>query len=172
MTFETTKGTFLLEVQRDWAPHGADRFYYLVRNKFFDGARFFRVIEGFMVQFGLNGDPAVSEAWNGLTIPDDEVRQSNQRGLISFAATSARNSRTTQVFINFGDNARLDGMGFTPFGQVIEGMEVVDSLYSGYGEGAPRGMGPDQGRIKEEGTLYLEQEFPELDYIISARVTK
>jgi len=167
--FDTSKGPFVVEVHRDWAPHGADRFYNLVKNGFYNDGRFFRVISGFMVQFGIAGDPKVAAAWRDASIPDDPVKASNTRGMITFA-TRGPNTRTTQVFINFGDNARLDGMGFSPFGQVVSGMNVVDALYSGYGEGAPRGGGPEQGRIQSEGNAYLTQAFPKLDYIKSATI--
>jgi peptidyl-prolyl cis-trans isomerase A (cyclophilin A) len=166
--FETSKGVFVIEVTRAWAPRGADRFYKLVKSGYYDGCRFFRVIAGFMVQFGINGDPAANATWNGATLTDDPVVKSNLRGFVSFAMRGP-DTRTTQVFINFDDrNANLDGMGFAPFGRVVEGMEVVDSLYSGYGEGAPRGRGPDQGRIQEEGNKYLAARFPKLDYIVKA----
>ena len=167
--FDTSKGAFVVEVHRDWAPLGADRFYNLVKNGFFDNARFFRVVSGFMVQFGINGDPKVSAQWRAARINDDPVRQSNSRGMITFA-TAGPNTRTTQVFINFAGNSQLDGMGFAPFGQVISGMNVVDALYSGYGEGAPRGAGPDQGRIQQEGNAYLMKEFGNLDYIKKATI--
>jgi len=167
--FDTSKGAFVIEVHRDWAPLGADRFYNLVKNGFFDNARFFRVISGFMVQFGINGDPRVMTAWREARIKDDPVRQSNKRGLITFA-TAGPNTRTTQVFINFGDNAMLDRQGFAPFGQVVSGMNVVDALYNGYGEGAPSGQGPEQGRIQMEGNAYLAKEFGKLDYIKKATI--
>ncbi len=169
VSFETSAGTFLVEVRRAWAPRGADRFYNLVRAGFYDGVRFFRVLEGFVAQFGISGDPEVSAAWEGAAIPDDPVRRENTRGTLSFA-TSGPNSRTTQVFVNLGDNRRLDGMGFAPFGEVVEGMDVVESLHAGYGEGAPRGNGPRQDRIQEEGNDYLEAEFPELDHVERARI--
>jgi peptidyl-prolyl cis-trans isomerase A (cyclophilin A) len=167
--FDTSKGAFEIEVHRDWAPAGADRFYNLVKNGFFDNARFFRVVSGFMVQFGIHGDPNVSAQWRQARINDDPVKQSNGRGMVTFA-TAGPNTRTTQVFINFADNARLDGMGFAPFGQVISGMNVVDSLYSGYGEGAPSGRGPDQGRMQQEGNAYLMKDFGKLDYIKKASI--
>ena len=138
--FETSKGAFVIQVTRAWAPQGADRFYNLVKIGFFDGVRFFRVISGFMVQFGINGNPALSAKWREANIRDDRVTQSNKRGMITFA-TAGPNTRTTQVFINFADNTNLDGMGFAPFGKVVSGMNVVDALYAGYGEGAPRGRG-------------------------------
>ena len=169
--FDTSKGVFVVEVHRDWAPRGADRFYNLVKNGFYDNARFFRVIEGFMVQFGINGDPGVAAVWRDADIKDDPVKESNARGTITFA-TAGPNTRTTQVFINFGDNGALDGQGFAPFGKVASGMEVVDQLYNGYGEGAPNGNGPDQGRIQQQGNAYLEQDFPKLDFIKTATIVE
>jgi peptidyl-prolyl cis-trans isomerase A (cyclophilin A) len=167
--FETSKGVFVIQVTRAWAPQGADRFYNLVKNGFFDNVRFFRVISGFMVQFGINGDPALSAKWREANIHDDRVTQSNKRGMITFA-TAGPNTRTTQVFINFVDNSSLDGMGFAPFGKVVTGMNVVDGLYAGYGEGAPRGNGPDQGRLQMEGNAYLAKEFPRMDYVKKASI--
>jgi peptidyl-prolyl cis-trans isomerase A (cyclophilin A) len=169
--FDTSKGAFVIEVHRDWAPSGADRFYNLVKNGFYDDTRFFRVVSGFMVQFGINGDPNIAAQWRGATIKDDPVKQSNKRGYITFA-TAGPNSRTSQVFINFADNSGLDGQGFSPFGQVISGMTVVDALFSGYGEGAPSGRGPDQGRIQREGNTYLKKDFPNLDYVKKATIEK
>src|SRR5204863_347201 len=157
---DTSKGPVVIEVRREWAPNVADRFYNLVKNGFYDDTRFFRVISGFMVQFGINGDPKLSPAWRAARIPDDAVKQSNKRGNITFA-TSGPNSRTTQVFINFKDNAGLDGQGFAPFGQVVSGMDVVDRLHAGYGEGAPSGRGPEQGRVQGEGNAYLKKDFPQ-----------
>jgi cyclophilin family peptidyl-prolyl cis-trans isomerase len=167
--FETSKGDFIVQVTRDWAPLGADRFFNLVQHGFFDGERFFRVIPGFMAQFGINGDPKISAAWRSQRLKDDPVKQSNTRGFVSFA-TSGPDSRTTQLFINYGDNSRLDAMGFAPFGRVIEGMEVVEQLYAGYGEGAPQGKGPNQGRIQQEGNDYLARDFSRLDYIKKATI--
>lgn len=167
--FTTTQGVFVVQVTRAWAPLGADRFYNLVKNGFFTDASFFRDISGFMVQFGLSARPAVSKAWSKATIPDDPVTQSNKPGYVTFA-TAGPNTRTTQVFINFGDNSRLDGEGFAPFGEVVEGMDVVDKLYNGYGEGAPQGNGPDQGRIEAEGKAYLDKNFPKLDSVKSAMI--
>ncbi len=169
--FTTTKGAFVVEVERALAPNGADRFYNLVKIGFFDGTKFFRVVDGFMVQWGIHGNPSISKAWRDANIPDDPVKSSNTRGAITFA-TAGPNTRTTQVFINFADNARLDNSGFSSFGKVVEGMEVVDSLYKGYGEGAPRGRGPDQGRIQDEGNAYLEKDFPELDSVKQAEIVK
>jgi peptidyl-prolyl cis-trans isomerase A (cyclophilin A) len=168
--FRTTKGDFVIEVHRDWAPNGADRFYNLVKLGFFDDTRFFRAIDGFMVQFGIHGDPTVSRKWRGANIHDDAVTQSNKRGFVTFAQTSAADSRSTQVFVNSTDNVRLDQSRFAPFGQVIEGMNVVDSLYHGYGEGSPGGSGPDQSRIQENGNSYLDQDFPKLDRILSTEL--
>jgi peptidyl-prolyl cis-trans isomerase A (cyclophilin A) len=169
--FDTTKGTFVIEVHRDWAPNGADRFYNLVKNGFYDNVRFFRVISGFMVQFGINGDPKVSAPWREARIPDDPVKQSNKRGYITYAMAGP-NTRTSQVFINFGDNASLDRQGFSPFGRVISGMNVVDKLNPEYGEGAPRGRGPDQSRIQMEGNTYLARDFGRLDSIKKATIEK
>jgi peptidyl-prolyl cis-trans isomerase A (cyclophilin A) len=170
--FDTSAGPFVVQVNRDWAPHGADRFYNLVKNGFYDDARFFRVISGFMVQFGISGDPAISAVWRGARIPPDPVKQSNKRGYITYAMGASPDTRTTQVFINFADNGSLDKMGFAPFGQVVSGMDVVDKIYSDYGEGAPRGRGPDQGRIQMEGNAYLTKEFAKLDYIKTATIEK
>jgi peptidyl-prolyl cis-trans isomerase A (cyclophilin A) len=167
--FDTSKGSFVVEVNRAWAPNGADRFYNLVKNGFYDNTRFFRVIPGFMVQFGINGDPNVAAAWRDADIKDDPVKQRNMRGMITFA-TAGPNTRTTQVFINFDDNAALDGQGFSPFGKMVSGMDVVDSLYGGYGEGAPNGKGPNQGQIQQQGNAYLEKAFPKLDYIKQATI--
>src|SRR5919108_2576705 len=139
--FSTTKGDFVIEVHRAWAPRGADRFYNLVRSGFYNGVRFFRVMPGFMAQFGIHGDTAVTTAWRDQRIPDDPVRRTNVRGMATFA-TAGPGTRTTQIFINYGNNDRLDAMGFAPFGQVVEGMDVVDKLYGGYGEAAPQGRGP------------------------------
>ena len=167
--FDTSKGPFVVEVHRDWAPNGADRFYNLVKNGFYDNTRFFRVIAGFMVQFGINGDPNVSAAWREANIKDDPIKQSNSRGMVTFA-TAGPNTRTTQVFVNFGNNDFLDNQDFSPFGKVVSGMETVDSLYGGYGEGAPSGQGPNQGLIQQQGNAYLEKAFPKLDYVKKATI--
>ena len=167
--FRTSRGDFFVQVVREWAPRGADRFYNLVRNGFYDGNRFYRAIDGFIVQWGAAGDPAVNRAWARQCIQDDPVRRTNVRRAITFAF-GRPNTRTTQVFINFGLNWRLDDSGFAPFGEVIEGMEVVDSLYSGYGDTAPRGTGPDPARLLKEGNAYLARDFPRLDSIAQARV--
>ena len=161
--FQASNGEFLVEVTRAWAPRGADRFYNLVKNGFYDEARFFRVVSGFVVQFGINGDPAVSTVWRAASIQDDPPQESNTRGTVTFA-TSGPHSRTTQVFINFGDNSNLDSQGFAPFGQVVEGMATVDAIYRGYGGT------PNQGAIQSQGNAYLTAEFPDMDYVIRATI--
>ncbi len=169
---KTTKGPIRLDVTRSWAPKGVDRFYNLVKAGYYTDVAFFRVIPGFMAQVGLHGDPAINRTWRSANIDDDPVGQSNTRGMVSFA-TAGPNTRTTQFFINFGDNDRLDGMGFSPFARVQpESMKIVDSLHGGYGEGAPRGRGPSQARIHAEGNRYLKADFPELDYIQQAVVVE
>lgn len=161
--FETTKGAFVVEVVRAWTPNGADRFYTLVKNGYYDDARIFRVIEGFVAQFGLHGDPAVSSAWREAVILDDSVVESNVRGMVTFAKSSAPNSRTTQIFINFVDNSHLDADGFAPFGRVVEGMdEVVDRFHSGYGNSV------SQPNALQQGNAYLDENHPELDRIATA----
>jgi peptidyl-prolyl cis-trans isomerase A (cyclophilin A) len=165
--FTTTKGDFVIEVTRAWAPLGADRFYNLVKYGFYTDAAFFRVLPGFVAQVGIPARPEVARIWSSARIGDDPVTQSNLRGTVTFA-TSGPNSRTSQIFINYGDNTRLDGAGFSPFGKIVEGMDVVEQFYSGYGEGAPQGNGPDQGRIVNEGKAYLLKEFPILDTIKAA----
>jgi peptidyl-prolyl cis-trans isomerase A (cyclophilin A) len=167
--FETSKGPFVIEVTRAWAPTGADRFFNLVSHGYLDDTRFFRTVEGFMTQFGIAGDPAVAGELQTQRIDDDPVVETNTRGRITFAM-GGPNTRTTQLFINSIDNSRLDEMGFPPFGEVVEGMEVVDALYSGYGDGPPSGMGPNQGRIQGEGNTYLDADFPLLDQILWARI--
>jgi len=168
--FECSNGTFIVEFHKDWSPTGVQRVYDLVKSGFYDKARFFRVIEGFMAQFGMAGDPAVHAKWSSKTIQDDPVKKSNVPGMVTFAKTGMPNSRSTQLFINFGNNSFLDRQGFAPIGQVVEGMEVVNSLYSKYGEGAPSGRGPSQGTIAQQGNAYLESKFPELDYIKKASI--
>jgi peptidyl-prolyl cis-trans isomerase A (cyclophilin A) len=162
--FETTAGEFELTVHRDWAPRGADRFYNLVKNGYYNEQRFFRVVPGFVVQWGMSGDPDLTKKWQGAQFLDDPVKESNTRGRITFAATNRPNSRTTQVFINLGDNTNLDGMRFAPFGEVTKGMEVVDKINAEYGEQ------PSQGYIADKGNAYLEEAFPNLDYIKSLRI--
>lgn len=164
--FHTTKGDFTVQVTRAWAPNGADRFYNLVEHHFYDNATLFRVVAGFVVQFGIPADPRYGKIWANANIKDDPVKKSNLRGYITYAQTSAPNSRSTQVFINFGDNARLDSMGFAPFGKVIEGMSVVESFYGGYAD-QPTGM---QDQIANQGNAFLEKNFPKLDKILTARV--
>jgi peptidyl-prolyl cis-trans isomerase A (cyclophilin A) len=159
----TTKGPVILEITRAWAPLGADRFYNLVRAGFFTNCTFFRVVPGFMVQFGISPRPDVARVWESANIADDPVKQSNKRGMITFA-TAGPNTRTTQLFINYSDNAPLDPQGFAPFGQVVEGMDVVDKIYSGYGEQ------PNQGRLQSEGKAYTDKSFPMLDKIVSATI--
>lgn len=168
--FRTNKGDFVIQVDRSWAPIGADRFYTLVKKGYFDGNRFFRVLTGFIVQWGIHGSPVIDEVWSGAPIADDPVKQSNARGTITYAKPNVPNRRTTQVFINLADNSRLDSTGFAPFGKVIEGIEVVEQLYAGYGEGPPNGNGPYQQRVQEEGNAYLLEFFPKLDYIETATV--
>ncbi len=160
---DTNKGPVIVEVSRRLAPNGAQRFHELVKAKYFDGARFYRVVPGFVVQWGAAADPAVTKKWD-VTIPDDPVKASNTRGTVAFAATGQPNSRTTHLFISLADNANLDAMGFAPIGRVVSGMRVVDHIYSGYGER------PDQARIAAQGNAYLEKEFPRLDYIKTTRV--
>jgi peptidyl-prolyl cis-trans isomerase A (cyclophilin A) len=157
--FDTSKGAFVLEIHRAWSPNGADRFYNLVKHGFYDKVRFFRVMSGFMVQFGLNGDPNISAKWRTARIPDDPVKQSNRRGYITYAMAGP-NTRTSQVFINFADNAALDRQGFSPFGRVVSGMDVVDKLHADY------------GRIQMEGNAYLTKEFGRLDYVKKATIVK
>lgn len=169
--FETSRGDFDLMVHRDWAPRGADRLHGLVRHGVMDGVRFFRAVPNFVVQFGLSGDPAVTAALKERRIPDDSVRRSNVRGTLAFAAAGP-NTRTSQLFINLKDNQRLDRLGFAVLGQVVRGMEVVDALYTGYGEAPPRGEGPTQDRIATEGEAYLARDFPKLDQVKRARVVQ
>lgn len=170
--FDTTKGAITIQVARNLSPNGADRFYNLVKSGYFKDVAFFRVIPGFMGQFGIHGDPKVSAKWREANIKDDTVKGSNVRGSICFAKSGAPNSRSTQFFISLGDNSGLDRDGFSPFGKVVEGMEVVDKINGEYGEGAPQGRGPDQQRVQMEGNAYLKKEFPNLDYIKSASVVE
>jgi peptidyl-prolyl cis-trans isomerase A (cyclophilin A) len=167
----TTKGPIDMMVHRAWAPRGADRLYGLVRYGYYDGARFFRAVPNFVVQFGIAADSATTATMRERKLADDSVRMENVRGTLTFA-TAGPNTRTTQLFINLRDNRRLDSLGFAPLGRVIDGMRVVDSLYLGYGEGPPRGRGPSQDRITNEGEAYLAREFPLLDKIDSARVVR
>jgi peptidyl-prolyl cis-trans isomerase A (cyclophilin A) len=172
VAFETSAGDFTVDVVRDWAPHGADRFYNLVRLGFYNDCRFFRVVPGFVAQFGMNGNPDIQQIWSGAGMPDDPVQQSNKPGYITYAKTNQPNSRSTQLFINLRDNSQLDRMGFAPFGRVTEGMEVVDKLYDGYGDGPPSGSGPNQAQIMSDGNAYLTEKFPKLDYIKKASIVQ
>jgi peptidyl-prolyl cis-trans isomerase A (cyclophilin A) len=171
VVLDTTKGAIRIHVTRAWSPHAADRFYELVEAGYYTDVAFFRVIEGFMAQVGMHGDPAINRQWQDNSFPDDPVRQSNTPGMVTFAARSQPNSRTVQFFINMGNNASLDARGFAPFGRT-EDMDVVTSLYSGYGEGAPTGRGPSQPLVAEQGNEYLRRDFPELDYIRTARIVR
>jgi peptidyl-prolyl cis-trans isomerase A (cyclophilin A) len=171
--FDTSAGVVVIQVHRDWAPLGADRFYNLVKNGFYDEARFFRAISGFMVQFGIHADPAISAVWRNARIGADPVKEGNKPMRIVYAMGGSPDTRTTQVFINFVDNSsNLDKLGFAAFGEVVEGQDVVRKIFTGYGEGAPRGKGPEQGRIQMEGNAYLNKEFPKLDYIKKATIEK
>jgi peptidyl-prolyl cis-trans isomerase A (cyclophilin A) len=167
---DTTKGDVVIEVRRDWAPHGADRLYNLVKLGYYEDVAFFRAVEGFMVQWGIHGNPEVTKAWSMAPIKDDPVKHSNKKGTVTFAAKQGKNTRTTHLFINYRDNGNLDTMGFAPIGEVVEGMDVVRSLHTGYGEGAPQGKGPAQPEIERKGNAYLRDEFPELDYIRRAEL--
>ena len=171
--FDTSAGVFVIQVTREWAPLGADRFYNLVKAGYYDDVRFFRAIKGFMVQFGINGDPAVNTAWRNARIGADPVKQGNKPMYITYAMGASPDTRTTQVFINYGDNsASLDKLGFAAFGQVVEGSDVVMKINTEYGEGAPRGKGPEQGRAQTEGNAYMTKEFPRLDYVKKATIEK
>ena len=165
---ETTAGVFVIEVHRDWAPLGADRFYNLVKRGWYDGVRFHRVLEDFTAGWGIHDDPYVNRVWQNELLVDDPVVQSNTRGRVSFARSGA-NSRTTHVFVNFKDNSSLDDR-FAPFGEVVEGMDVVDGLFAGYGDGPPRGDGVYQARALAQGAEYFDLEFPELDRIERAMI--
>jgi peptidyl-prolyl cis-trans isomerase A (cyclophilin A) len=166
---ETSRGDIVLKVVRDWAPKGADRFHALVKAGYYDGCRFYRVLPKFMAQTGIAGDPQVSAKWREKPIDDDPVKQKNLRGRISFAK-GGPNARTTNLFINLKDNAALDGQGFAPFAEIVEGLELADQLFSGYGDAPPRGRGPSQKRIYEEGNAYLQKDFKDLDFIKSATI--
>jgi len=170
VSVETTEGMFLIEVHREWAPNGADRFYNLVEGGYYTDVAFFRAIKGFMVQFGISGDPVLNQIWKSARIKDDPTGvQSNTRGRVTFAMAGP-NSRTTQMFINYADNRNLDKMGFPPIGEVVEGMDVVERLHTGYGEGAPRGKGPSQPMVQSQGNAYLRSQFPDLDFIVKMSV--
>jgi peptidyl-prolyl cis-trans isomerase A (cyclophilin A) len=167
---QTSKGDVVILVHRDWSPIGADHFYELTQARFYDGARFFRCLPGFVVQWGINGDPDVNKKWSGIQVRDDPPKVSNKTGTVVFAMAGP-NTRTTQVFVNLADNsAALDAQGFTPFGEVIQGMDKISGVYMEYGEGAPNGSGPNQAAIADIGNAYLEEHFPKLDYIKTARI--
>lgn len=165
---ETSRGPIVIEAHRDWSPNGVDRLYQLVEAGYYDDIRFFRVVPGFVVQFGMHGDPSTNAQWQDRNLPDDPVKQTNRRGTVTYAKSTAPNSRSTQLFINLGDNAGLDGQGFSPIGEVVEGMSVVDALYSGYGD-TPTGQ---QGEIAAEGNAFLNRLYPKLDFIRTARVVR
>jgi peptidyl-prolyl cis-trans isomerase A (cyclophilin A) len=171
--FDTSAGSFVIEVHREWAPIGADRFYNLVKNGFFDDVRFYRVIPGFMAQFGIHGNPTISAAWRKAVLKDEPAKQSNKRGFVTYANAGA-NTRSTILFISFRDNSYLDKMpGFAPFGQVVSGMEAADKIHSGYGESQDGGgKGPRQSLLEQQGNAYLTKEFPRLDYIKAATIAK
>jgi peptidyl-prolyl cis-trans isomerase A (cyclophilin A) len=164
--FDTSQGKFVIQVTRDWAPVGADRFYNLVKIGYFENVAFFRIKKGFMVQFGIHGDPRVNTAWRGARIQDDPVVKSNTRGMVTYGKTGAPNSRATQLFVNYGNNKRLDGMGFAPFGEVVSGMAVLDSLYDGYG----LALGGKQAQLQSQGNAFLAENYPKVDYIKTARI--
>jgi peptidyl-prolyl cis-trans isomerase A (cyclophilin A) len=166
---DTSKGPVVVEVTRAWAPLGAQHFFELVKAGYYDGDRFYRVAPGFVVQFGINGDPKVSQIWSAVRIPDDAVKQKNKKGTLTFA-TSGPGARTTQVFVNMRDNLSLDRQGFAPFARVVEGMDMLERLYGGYGDMPPRGSGPDGTKVEALGNAYLESHFPRLDYIKKATV--
>jgi len=167
--FDTSEGPFVVEVHRAWSPNGADRFYNLAKNGFFDDMRAFRAVPNFVVQFGMNGDPEVQAKWQTARIQDDPVVETNAKGTVTFAM-GGPNTRTTQIFVNLRDNARLDGMGFSPIGKVVEGMDVVEKLYSGYGDGPPQGRGPNQGLIAQRGNAYLDEQYPKLSKLEKATI--
>ena len=169
VNMETTAGDFVIEVRREWAPRGADRFYNLVKIGYFNDVAFYRVLKGFMAQAGMHGDPAVSRVWLNARLRDDPVKESNTKGMVTFA-TGGPDTRTAQFFINYGNNTYLDASGFAPFGKVVEGFESVKKLYSGYGEGEPNGKGPGQAKLYRRGNDYLKGEFPKLDYITKATI--
>ena len=166
VNLDTSKGLIVIDVHRDWAPIAADRFYNLVKNGFYDDARFFRVVPNFMVQFGMNADPALTKVWSGVSMKDEPTKQGNKKGYVTFARTSAPNSRGTQLFINYKDNNFLDAQGFAAFGEVSKGMDIAEAINSQYGEK------PNQGEITSSGNAYLTKEFPKLDFIKTATIAK
>jgi peptidyl-prolyl cis-trans isomerase A (cyclophilin A) len=169
VNLDTSKGPVTIEVHREWAPIGVDHFYNLVKTGFFDNARFFRVVRGFVVQFGIAANPETHRLWQNTSLRDDPVAQPNTRGMVTYA-TAGPNTRTTQIFINLRDNRPLDRDGFAPFGKVTAGMDVVDSFYNSYGDMPPGGQGPDPSQIQLRGNEYLESRFPRLDYIKKATI--
>jgi len=170
VNFDTSKGTVIVEVHRDWSPNGVDHFYTLVKTHFYDGNRIFRVVRNFVAQFGINGDPQTNGLWANAPIPDDPVRQSNVRGTLTYAATGLPNSRSTQLFFNLRNNSMLDSRGFAPIGRVTQGMDVVDSFYDSYGDMPPNGQGPDPTQIGTQGNQYLQAQFPRLDFVKKATI--
>ena len=166
---ETSKGDIVLHITRDWAPKGADRFYSLVKNGFYDECRFYRVLPKYVAQFGIHGDPTISAKWREVPVDDDPVKQKNTRGRLTFAK-SGPNTRTTNLFLNLRDSTSLDSQGFAPIGEVVEGLEIADQLHSGYGDGAPKGRGPSQKKIYEEGNAWLKKDFKDLDFIKTAKI--
>ena len=169
MNLDTSKGAVVAEVTRDWAPHGADRFFELIQAGYYDGNRFYRAVPHFVVQFGINGDPKVTQLWSSLRIPDDPVKQRNRKGTLTFAASGPA-ARTTQVFVNMRDNLSLDREGFAPFARIVSGMNVLERLYGGYGDLPPRGTGPDGVALESQGNTYLDNHFPRLDFIRKAAI--
>ena len=169
--FITTKGRFVIQVTRAWAPNAADRFYNLVKNGYYDNCRFFRVLPGYAVQWGIHGDPKINAVLSKATILDDPVKQSNRKGYVSFVYTGP-NSRTAQLFINLRDNVSLDAQGYAPFGMLIKGTNIPNEFFAGYLDAPPMGQGPDQDRIHFEGNAYLSKFFPKLDYIKSAVIVE
>ena len=167
--FETTQGKVVVESTRAWAPKGVDRLYNLVQNGYFKDVAFFRVLTGFVAQFGIHGDPKISKIWKKAPIKDDPVKESNTEGMLTFA-TAGANTRTTQMFFNLANNKRLDAMSFAPIGKIVTGLDVIKKLHAGYGEGSPMGRGPAQGKLQDEGNAYLKKSFPKLDYIKSAKI--
>jgi peptidyl-prolyl cis-trans isomerase A (cyclophilin A) len=165
IALETTKGNITIKLVRAWSPKGVDHLHHLVKIGYYDNVAFFRAIEGFMVQFGIHGDPKINGLWSETNLQDEPVKVSNKKGYLTYAKSNAPNSRSTQLYINLVDNPNLDNYGFAPIGEVVEGMSIVESLYMGYGEGAPRGMGPSQMTFAQQGNAYLKAQFPKLDYI-------
>ena len=168
---ETSKGDIVVKVVREWSPKGADRFFSLVKNGYYDECRFYRVLPKYVAQVGIHGDPKIAQKWREAPIDDDPVKQKNTRGRVTFAK-GGPNSRTTNIFINLRDSTSLDSQGFAPFGEVLEGMDIADQLHSGYGDGAPKGRGPSQKRIYEEGNAWLQKDFKDLDFIKTAKVVE